>query len=146
AIPTLPLLRGSTPFSISPWVLETQRLVPFRCLASPPVTSTPLLALDRLISIKEIQIQPLAPQRFCLTPPAQKTQPWEQPLLNLTAQARGTLPLEHSHSLIMLAGMAIRLSERMLFLTTRQASLTRRSALVRSLQITTALMAALTLP
>ena len=84
AIPTSPLLRGTTPFRLSPWALGTQQLVRFRCLASPLATSTPLLALERLILTPRIQIRPLALQRFCLTPPAQKTRPMEQPRLNLT--------------------------------------------------------------
>ena len=84
AIPTSPLLRGTTPFRLSPWALGTQQLVRFRCLASPLAASTPLLALERLILTPRIQIRPLALQRFCLTPPAQKTRPMEQPRLNLT--------------------------------------------------------------
>src|SRR5947209_7238530 len=73
AIPTSPLLPGITPFRLSPWALGTQQLVRFRCLASPLAASTPQLALDRLILTPRIQIPPLALQRFCLTPPAQKT-------------------------------------------------------------------------
>ena len=66
AIPTSPPLRGTTPFRLSPWALGTQQLVRFRCLASPLATSTPLLALDRLILTLRIQIRPLALQHFCL--------------------------------------------------------------------------------
>jgi hypothetical protein len=61
--------------------LGTQQLVRLRCLASPLAALTPLLALERLILTPRIQIQPLALQRFCLTPPAQNT-------------ANGTAPLE----------------------------------------------------
>src|SRR5262245_13812758 len=68
----------------------------FRCLASPLAASTPLLALERLILIREIRIRPLALQRFCLTPTAQKTRPMEQPHLNLTKPASKIRPLEHS--------------------------------------------------
>src|SRR5260370_444437 len=75
AIPTSPLLRGTTPFRLSPWALGTQQLVRFRCLASPQATSTPLLALERFILTPRIRIQLLALHRFCLTPPAQKTRP-----------------------------------------------------------------------
>src|SRR6478735_3822666 len=95
-IPTSPLLRGTTPFRLSPWVLGTQELVRFRCLASPLATSTPLPALERLILTPRIQIRPLALQRFCLTPPAQKTRPMEQPRLNLTIPAATTRLLERS--------------------------------------------------
>src|SRR6476659_5923904 len=70
AIPTSPLLRGTTPFTLSLWALGTQHLVRFRCLASPLATSTLLLALERLILTPRIQIRLLAPQRFCLIPPA----------------------------------------------------------------------------
>ena len=38
AIPTSPLLRGTTPFRLSPWALGTQQSVRFRCLASPLAT------------------------------------------------------------------------------------------------------------
>src|SRR6266550_4320208 len=99
AIPTSPLRRGTTPFRLSPWALGTQQLVRFRCLASPPVTSTPLLARDRLISTSGIQIQPPALPRFYLTPRAHKTQLSEQPRLNLTIPAVTTRPMVHSHSL-----------------------------------------------
>src|SRR5580765_6848761 len=95
-IPTSPLLRGTTPFRLSPWALGTQELVRFRCLASPLATSTPLLALQRLILTLRIQIRPLALQRFCLTPPAQKTRPMEQLRLNLTKPPATTRPLERS--------------------------------------------------
>jgi len=64
-IPTSPLLRGTTPFRLSPWALGTQHLARIRCLGSPLAASTPLLALDRLILIPRIQIRPLALQRFC---------------------------------------------------------------------------------
>src|ERR1051325_5785840 len=77
AIPTSPLLRGTTPFRFSPWAWGTQQLVRFRCFTSPLATSIPLLALDRLILTPEISIRPLALQRFCLTPPEQKTRPLE---------------------------------------------------------------------
>src|SRR6266550_1791164 len=96
AIPTSPLLRGTTPFRLSLRDLGTQQLVRFRCLASPLATSTLLLALERLILTPRIQIRPLALQRFCLTPPAQKTRPMEQPRLNLTILASKTQPLERS--------------------------------------------------
>src|SRR5260370_33011622 len=96
AIPTSPLLRGTTPFRLSPWALGTQQLVRFRCLASPQATSTPLLALERLILTPRIQIQLLALQRFCLTPPSQKTRPMEQPHLNLTKPSATTRPMERS--------------------------------------------------
>src|SRR6266404_2774187 len=72
AIPTSPLLRGTTPFRLSPWALGTQQLARFRCLASPLAALTPLLALDRSILTLRIQIRPLALQRFCSIPPAQK--------------------------------------------------------------------------
>src|SRR5260370_5079304 len=98
AIPTSPLLRGPTPFRLSPWALGTQQLVRFQCLASPLATSTPLLALDRLILTLRTTIRLLVLQRFCLTPPAQKTRPMEQPRLNLTKPAAKTRPLEPSHS------------------------------------------------
>ena len=91
AIPTSRPRRGTTPFRLSPWALGTQQLVRFRCLASPLATSTPLLALDRLILTPRIQIRPLALQRFCLTPPAQKTQLSEQRRLNLT-KTEGATP------------------------------------------------------
>ena len=78
---------GTAPFTLLPWALGTQPLVHFRCLASPLAASTPLLALDRLILIPQIPIRLLALQRFCLTPPAQKTRPMEQPRLNLTKAA-----------------------------------------------------------
>src|SRR2546429_2206758 len=60
AIPTSPLLRGTTPFRLSPSALGTQQLVRFRCLASPQAASTTLLALQRLILIPRIQIPALA--------------------------------------------------------------------------------------
>src|SRR5947208_8367009 len=91
AIPTLIRRRGTTPFKLSRWALGTQQLVRFRCLASPLAASTLLLALDRLILTPRIQIQPLALQRFCLTPPAQKTRPMEQPRLNLTTVVAPTV-------------------------------------------------------
>src|SRR5260370_7252632 len=75
AIPTSPLLRETTPFRLSPWASGTQQLVRFRCLASPLATSTPLLALDRLILPPRIQIRPLPLHPFCLTPPAPKPLP-----------------------------------------------------------------------
>src|SRR5882757_10025116 len=100
AIPTLPLLRGATPFRLSPWALGTQHLVRFRYLASLLAASTPLLALDRLILTPRIQIRPLALQRFCSIPPAQKTRPMEQPRLNLTKPAATTQPMERSRSLV----------------------------------------------
>src|SRR5881227_3980076 len=90
-IPTSPLRRGITPFRRSLRVLGTQQSVPFRCLASPLAASTPLLALERLILIPQIPIRLLALQRFCLTPPAQKTRPMGQPRLNLTITAATTL-------------------------------------------------------
>jgi hypothetical protein len=62
--------------------LGTQLSVRFGCFASPPVTSTPLLALERLTLTPGIQTRLLALQRFCLTPWAQKTQPMEQPRWN----------------------------------------------------------------
>ena len=68
--------------------LETQQLVRFRCLASPLATSTPLLALERLILTPRIQIPQWARQRFYLTPPAQTTRPMEQPRLNITIRHR----------------------------------------------------------
>ena len=71
----------------------------FRSFASPLAASTPLLALERLILTPRIQIRPLALQRFCLTPSAQKTRPMEQPRLNLTKPAATTRPMEHSLSL-----------------------------------------------
>src|SRR5712672_378498 len=89
-IPTSPLLRGSTPFRLSPWALGTQQLVRFRCLASPLAASTPPLSLERLTLTPRIQIRPLALQLFCLTPPAQKIRPLEQPRLNLTKPERPT--------------------------------------------------------
>ena len=92
AIPTSPLLRETTPFRLSPWALGTQRLVSFRCLASPLATSTPLLALERLILTSRMKIRLLALQRFCLTPPAQKTRRMEQPRLNLTRPVSKTRP------------------------------------------------------
>src|SRR6059058_1402111 len=98
AIPTLIRRRGTTPFRLSPRALGTQQLVRFRCLASPLAASTPLLALERLILTLRIQIRPLALQRFCLTPPAQKTRPMEQPRLNLTKPAAKTLPMAPLHS------------------------------------------------
>src|SRR5882724_11879157 len=87
AIPTSPLLRGTTPFRLSPWALGTQQLVRFRCLASPPGASTPLLALERLTSTPETTIRPPVLQRFCSTPRGQKTRPTELPHLNLTIPA-----------------------------------------------------------
>src|SRR6476620_3320292 len=84
AIPTSPLRRGTTLFSILPAALGIQELVRFRCLASPTAISTPLSALDRLILTQRIQIRPLALQRFCLTPSAQKTQLSGLARLNLT--------------------------------------------------------------
>ena len=116
AIPTSPLLRGTTPFRLSPWALGTQQLVSFRCLASPLAASTPLLALERLILTPRIQIRPLALQRFCLTPPAQKTRPMEQPRLNLTIPAR-----------------TIRLSAHSRCLATRKAQTTRPTVVKRFL-------------
>src|SRR4029077_338622 len=95
---SLPLL-GTTLFRRSRWALGTQQSVRFRCLASPLATSTPLLALERLILTKRIQIRPLALQRFCLTPPAQETRPMEQPRLNLTIPAATTRPPAHSRCL-----------------------------------------------
>src|SRR5436190_8957747 len=115
AIPTSPLRRGTMLLRLSPPALEIQQLVRFRCLASPPATSTPLLALDRLILTKRIQIRPPALQRFCLTPPAQKTQLSEQPRLNLTIPASTTRPMERS-----------------LFSAIRKAEATRPSAGMRS--------------
>src|SRR6184192_3339331 len=96
AIPTLIRRRGTTPFRLSHWALGTQHLVRFRRLASPLAASTPLLALERLISTPRIQIRLLALQRFCLTPQGQKTRPMEQPRLNLTKPATTTRPLERS--------------------------------------------------
>src|SRR6516162_4148224 len=95
AIPTSQLLRVTTPFRLSRWVLGIQQSVRFRCLASQQATSTRLLGLDRLILTSEIQIRLLALQRFCLTPPAQKTRPMEPPRLNLTKAARKTARLAH---------------------------------------------------
>src|SRR5215475_15120304 len=100
AIPTSPRRRGTTPFRLSPWALGTQQLVRFRCLASPLATSTPPLGLYRWTSTTRIQIRPLALQRFCLTPPAQKTRPMEQPRLNLTIPAATILQLERSLFLV----------------------------------------------
>src|SRR5262245_27870563 len=97
------LRRGTTLFSISPAALGIQELVRFRCLASPPATSTPLLALDRLILTPQIQIRPPALQRFCLTPWAQKTQLSEQPRLNLTIAATLTVLSAPLPSLTILA-------------------------------------------
>src|SRR5215471_15343344 len=97
-IPTSTPQRGITLLRLSPPALGTQQLVRFHCLASLPATSTPLLALDRLILTKRIQIRPLALQRFCLTPPARKTQLWEQPHLNSTIAGMKTRPPEHSRS------------------------------------------------
>src|SRR6266550_1529281 len=91
-IPTSPLRRGTTLFRLSPAALGIQELVRFRCLVCPPATSTPLLALRRLILTKGIQIRALAQQRFCLTPSAEKTRPMEQPRLNLTTPATTTRP------------------------------------------------------
>src|SRR5258708_32955606 len=99
-IPTSPLRRGTTLFRLSPAALGIQELVRFRCLVCPPATSTPLLALYRLILTSRIQIRPLALQRFCLTLPAHKTRPMEQPRLNLTIAATKTRPLERSPSLV----------------------------------------------
>src|SRR5262245_22367866 len=106
AIPTAPLPRGTTPFRLSPWALGIQQLARFRCLASPPATSTPLLALDRLILTSRIQIRPLALQRFCLTPPAHTTQLSEQPRLNLMTPVTTTRQLEHSRSLAISPALA----------------------------------------
>src|SRR5437763_17172836 len=99
AILTTPLRRGTTLFRLSPWALGTQQFARFRCLASPPATSTLLLALDRLILTPRIQIRPWALQRFCLTPPAPITQLSEQARLNLTKPAAKTRPMEQVHSL-----------------------------------------------
>src|SRR5438874_12959969 len=93
AIPTLIRRRGTTPFRLSPRALGTQHLVRFRCLASRPAASTPLLALERLILTPRIQTRLLALQRFCLTPPAQKTRPMEQPRLSLTRLVSKTPPV-----------------------------------------------------
>src|SRR5262245_57511225 len=101
AIPISPLRRGITLFRRSLPALGIQRLVPFRCFASPPATSTPLLALGRLILTSGIQIRPPAQQRFYLIPPAHKTQLWELPQWNLTTLVSTTLPLERSHCLAM---------------------------------------------
>src|SRR5204863_9491485 len=99
AIPTSPLRRGTTLLGVSPRALGIQQLVHFRCLASPSVTSTPLLARDRLILTSGIQIQPPALPRFYLTPRAHKTQLSELPRLNLTIPAVTTRPMVHSPSL-----------------------------------------------
>src|SRR6478735_3798840 len=98
-IPTSPLLRGITPSRLSPWALGTQQLVRFRCLGSPLATSTPLLALQRLILTPRIQIRLLALVRSCLTPPALKTQPLELLHLNLTRAERLTPPWARLRSL-----------------------------------------------
>src|SRR5437867_1193021 len=92
--PNFTTAAGTTPFRLSPRALGTQHWVRFRCLASPLATSTPLLALDRLILTPRIQTRPPALQRFCLTPPAQKTRPMEQPRLNLTKPAASIRPTE----------------------------------------------------
>src|SRR5215475_16064258 len=98
AIPTSLLRRGTTLLRLSPPAWGIQQLVRFRCLVLPPAISTPLLALDRLILTRRIQIRPPALQRFCLTPPAHKTQLSEQPRLNLTRPATVIRPLERSRS------------------------------------------------
>src|SRR3954452_19511465 len=95
-IPTSPLRREITLFRRSLRVLGTQQSVRFRCLASPLAASTPLLALERLILIPQIPIRLLALQRFCLTPPAQKTRPMGQPRLNLTTRPATTRPMARS--------------------------------------------------
>src|SRR5689334_8636522 len=94
AIPTSPLRRETMLLGVSRPALGIQQLVLFRCLRSPPATSTPLLALDRLILTRRILIRPPALQRFCLTPPAHKTQLWEQLHLNSTIPGKKTRPLE----------------------------------------------------
>src|SRR5215470_15506044 len=96
-IPISPLRRGTTLSSILPAALGIQESVLFHCLACPPATSTPLLALERLILTPRIQIRPWALQRFCLTPRARKTQLSERPRSNLTMRESTTRPMEHWH-------------------------------------------------
>src|SRR5215469_4560653 len=108
-IPTSTPQRGITLLRLSPPALGTQQLVRFHCLASLPATSTPLLALERLILTPRIQIRPLALQRFCLTPPAQKTRPMEPLRLNLTKPARKTARLAPLPTLTTLPPTTLRL-------------------------------------
>ena len=91
---------GQRPSGSHLWHCEHRQLVSFRCLASPLATTTPLLVLERLILTLQTTIRPLALQRFCLTPPAQKTRPVEQPRLNLTIPATSIRPTEHSPCLL----------------------------------------------
>src|SRR5215471_14970795 len=98
-IPTSRPRRETTPLRLSLPALRIQQLVHFHCLAFPPVTSTPLLALQRLILTRRILIRPPALQRFCLTPPARKTQLWERLHLNSTIPGIKTRPLEPSRFL-----------------------------------------------
>src|SRR5437763_9041508 len=133
AILTTPLRRGTTLFRLSPWALGTQQLARFRRLASPPATSTLLLALDRLILTPRIQIRPPALQRFCLTPPAHKTRLSEQPRLNLTIPATETRPMERSRFLATLPASKTRRSVIVRCLTTQKATTTRPTERSRSL-------------
>src|SRR5262249_37869593 len=99
AIPPSTLRRGIGLLRVLPAAFRIQQLARFRCLASPPATTTPLLALERLNLTSGIQIRPPALQRLFLTPPAQKTQLSEQPRLNLTIPASTTRQLERSRFL-----------------------------------------------
>src|SRR5215469_3862914 len=91
-IPTSRLRRETTLLRLSLAALGIQQLARFRCLASPSATSTPLLALDRLILTPRTTIRPLAVPRSCLMPPVQKTQLSEQPHLNSTLPASKIQP------------------------------------------------------
>src|SRR5262249_40191737 len=132
AIPTSQLLRGTTPFSLSRWVLGTQQSARFRCLGSPGATSTPLLALDHLTLTLRMQIRPLVPQRFCLILPAHKTQLSEQPRLNLTIPAATTRAMERLRFLTTPPEAKTRPMVPLRFLTMSVPTITRPPATKRS--------------
>ena len=68
--------KGKTRFLVSPPANSILRLAGFRSLAIPPAASTPPLALGRSLSTPQTRIRPLAPRRFCSTPPAQQYRHW----------------------------------------------------------------------
>src|SRR4051812_35615978 len=94
-----PQLKEPKPFKASPAASQTQPLVGGRCSSTALETSIPLWALERSTSTLAITIRLLGQQRFCLTPPAHKTQPTEQRRLNRMLPAAATRQMERSLSL-----------------------------------------------
>src|SRR5262249_52901298 len=133
AIPTSPLRRGTTLLEVSPLALGILELARFRCLASRPATTTPLLALIHFILTSRMQIRPLALQRFCRTLSEETTQLSEQACLNLTIPAATTRQLERSRSLTTPPATRTRPPVLRRSLATPPASATRPPARRRSL-------------